>query len=186
MTEVAAVAEASPADKPGQEPLPRLRTALRSAEVFERLSKESKRGKLPGYVALMPPKENGAGAARVLAFGGVYDYEMLIDVSPEREAAGSRVGFRLNLLKKMPWIAIGLIVFTIFPGLPLTDSMLSAYFEWYRIETWWWYLPLTLLMLPMMWKQFRRSQTEARKDACETIEKIARLIEGTRVPTQDA
>jgi hypothetical protein len=69
-------------------------------------------------------------------------------------------------------------VLTFFPGLYLTDSMLTTYFEWYRIETWWWYVPLGLLMIPVLWKQYRVGSAVARVDAGELIGVVAREVEG--------
>lgn len=146
-----------------------IETALPPAQVIDRLARESKRGRLAGFRSL------GERSAAVTAFGGIYDYELII--SPQSAgASGSRVEFELRLLRKMPAIAIALFVVSIFPGLQLTHSMLSIYFSWYTIQTWWWYLPLVLLSAPLMWKQFRGSQAEARRDAEATIEKLRPLL----------
>ncbi|MDX2115662.1 MAG: hypothetical protein SFZ24_08595 [Planctomycetota bacterium] len=148
-----------------------IRSPLGGEALIDRLSKMSKRGKLAGF-----ERRPAEGGFRVLAFGGVYDYELVGRVSGE--GSGSVVRFEMRVLKKMPIAAVVILVLTVFPGLPLTDSMLSTYFDWYRIETWWWYLPLVALMIPMMWKQYRASASAARVDGAEVIGKMAREVEG--------
>jgi hypothetical protein len=152
-----------------------LETSLSAAEVLERLAKRSRNGRLAGFRRLEGDAE-GAGRFGVTAFGGVYDFELIGSIAAHH--GGSRIEFEMRLMRKTPIIAAALIVFTVFPGLPLTHSMLSIYFSWYRIETWWWYLPLVVLTLPLMWKQFTASRAEACRDAVETIEKIERVLKG--------
>ncbi|MBL8745482.1 MAG: hypothetical protein JNK58_03905 [Phycisphaerae bacterium] len=142
-------------------------SGLTPEQVIARLARESKRGRLAGF-RLLP------GGAAVTAFGGIYDYDLIIH--PRPNDTGSRIEFEMRLLRKVPIIAVLLLVFTIVPGLQLTDSMLSIYFSWYTIETWWWYLPLVALSIPLMWKQFRASQAEARRDAGATIEKLREVL----------
>jgi hypothetical protein len=157
---------------------PGLQSPLSSAEVVERLSRQSKKGKLPGFRLLhKPASERDEGAVRLLVFGGIYDHEMLVRVVPAASGVGSDLGMRVRLLRKMPAAAIAILVLTVFPGMYLTDSMLSTYFEWYTIETWWWYMPLVALMLPVMWKQYTQARAEAQREASELREKLGQLVE---------
>ncbi len=157
-------------------PLPSLRSSLSVAQIIDRLARESKRGRLAGFRHLNQ-HDGSSPAAAVTAFGGVYDYDLIIRPLPlGPQQSGSRVEFELRLLRKMPAVAILLFIFSIVPGLQLTHSMLSIYFSWYTIQTWWWYLPLVLLSAPFMWKQFKASQAEARRDAAVTIGKIGTLL----------
>lgn len=153
----------------GESALPSVASPLSPVQIIERLSRESKRGRLAGFRVIEP-----GNIAAVTAFGGVYDYDLLIHVSPC--ATGSRIAFEMHLLRKIPIIAVLLIVVSVFPGLQLTHSMLSIYFTWYTIDTWWWYLPLVALSLPFMWKQFKASRAEAHRDARVTIGKIEGLL----------
>lgn len=172
-------------------PLPTLRTPLSPEAVLERLDRLSKRGKLPGFARVQQLRGPGtpSGAAfRVLVFGSPYDQELIAALAPEPAASGPASGpgatalsFRLRLLRKTPTIMIGTIVLTLFPGLPLTDTMLKAYFDWYRIETWWWYVPLTVLTLPFMWRQFTASKRASRAEADQVIAKIAKELDATPV-----
>lgn len=159
-------------------PLRVVQSTLSPAQIIERLARESKRGRLAGFRALRPCAD-GTPAAAVTAFGGLYDYDLIIRPRARDDGqAGSRVGFELRLLRKMPAVAILLFIFSIVPGLQLTHSMLSIYFSWYTIQTWWWYIPLVLLSAPLMWRQFKQSQAEARRDAGVTIGKIEGLLTG--------
>jgi hypothetical protein len=151
--------------------LPSVESPLSPAKVIERLSRASKRGRLAGFRVIEPGK-----IAAVTAFGGVYDYDLLLRLRP-RGTTGSSIDFEMRLLRKVPIIAVLLIVVSVFPGLQLTHSMLSIYFSWYTIDTWWWYLPLVALSLPFMWNQFKASRTEAHRDARVTIGKIETLLE---------
>lgn len=164
---------------------PVLRSPLPTREVVERLSRQSKKGKLPGFKLLRKPtSDTDEGGVRLLVFGGIYDHEMLVRVVPA--GAGAELLMRVRLLLKMPMAAIAILVLTVFPGMYLTDSMLSTYFEWYTIETWWWYMPLVLLMLPMMWKQYTQARAEAKREAAELCEKLAQLVDAVSVATAGA
>jgi hypothetical protein len=136
------------------------------AAIVERLSKRAKLGKLAGFRAVAP--DSGAGAARrftMPAGAGVYDHLLTVRVTPEGE--GSRLTFVLAMQRRVPTIAAAILVFSLFPGLWLTDSMLSSYSDWYsaNVETWWWYIPMFLLTLPVMWKQLVVSVASAREEA---------------------
>lgn len=161
------------ADAPPEVATRIVKSGLAAKDVLDRLGRRSRAGKLAGYAAL-GRSEDGAERFRVTAFGGIYDYELIGRIG--ESDAGSRVTFEMRLLKKTPIIAAGLLVFMVFPGLQLTDSMLCSYFSWYRIETWWWYMPMVVLTVPVMWKQFTASRAEARRDAMETIGKIEREV----------
>lgn len=136
------------------------------AAIVERLAKRAKLGKLAGFRAAAP--EAGGGAARrftMPAGAGIYDHLLTVRVTPEGE--GSRLTFALAMQRRVPTIAAAILVFSLVPGLWLTDSMLSSYSDWYsaNVETWWWYLPMFLLTLPVMWKQLVVSKASAREEA---------------------
>ena len=145
-----------------------IRTALVPSEVLATLLTMAKKGKLAGYRALgSHPTEKSGAAFRASVFGEPYDRELIASVVPE--GSGSVVRFESRLLKKFPAIMIVVTVLSIQPGLWLTDSMLKLYFSWYTIETWWWYLPLVLLSVPMLWKQFKKSERAAAADALKVV-----------------
>ena len=169
--------------RPLKEPdpaFPRLTTALTPDEVIARLRKRSQQGKLPGF------EHRGGHVFRVLAFGQPYDKELIGSVAqrPDRER-GSSVRFSSRLLRKLP-IIVGLVMaLSIWPGVWLTHSLLITYFESYPQKMWItcaWYIPLCVIALPALWKQFRRSVAEADRHALETADAIARVIDAERAP----
>jgi len=147
-------------------------TALASEEVNARLLKMSKRGKLAGYDAQCPD-----GLASVAAHGTPFDSKLVITHQ------GEELGFELKLIPLMPNLFIVLLVVSIWPGLPLTDVFLSS-FQWYErfvantgVKTWYWYLPMTVLPAPFMWKSaIAKSKTSSHQSAVETIEKISKVL----------
>lgn len=163
---------ASALSGPTADGFPVIDAAVAPSEVLARLLALAKRGKLAGYAALpRHPRGLDGAAFRVSAFGQPYDREVIALVAAT-PGGGSRLSFESRLLRKLPATVIVMTVLTIQPGLWLTDSMLKLYFSWYRIETWWWYLPLVLLSLPVLWKQFKRSEAAAREDALKVVEDI--------------
>lgn len=148
--------------------LPDVPTSLPPEEVKARLTKLSKQGRLPGFVPDEP-----AALCSVAAHGTPFDSKMLI------HHRGERLAFETALLPTMPRIFALLLVVTVWPGLPLTDSFLSS-LDWYiglmariGIETWHWYLPLTILPAPFAWRgAIKKSGASARESALEAIEKI--------------
>lgn len=159
--------------------LPVIQTPLAPSEVLARLLALAKRGKLAGYAALgSHPTEKSGAAFRVSVFGEPYDRELIASVVPESSpgGTGSVIRFESRLLKKLPVIMVVLTVLTIQPGMWLTDSMLKLYFSWYTIQTWWWYLPLTLLSIPLLWKQFKKSEAAAAADARKVVGDIAAAL----------
>lgn len=158
-------------------PLPVLRTPLSVDAAVKRLDALSRQGKLAGFQS----GSGGGGSVggvvfRTEAFAEPFDRELLASVQ-QADANGATFEFRLRLLPKMPLIFAVVIVLSIWPGVWLTDSMLRTYFSWYTIETWWWYLPLTILPLlwyvPSVWKKSKRM---AHESALEVIAKMAKEL----------
>lgn len=141
------------------------------SEVLARLLALAKRGKLAGYQAGSSTGGTVGASFRASIFGEPYDRE-LVGVVEAKAGGGSLIRMRSRLLKKLPAIMISVFVLTIQPGLWLTDSMLRLYFSWYRIDTWWWYLPLVLLSAPVMWKQFKKSERTAASEAALVVQAI--------------
>lgn len=133
----------------------------------------SQRGKLPGF-AKTP------SGFLALAYGWVYDFDLLGTVAGS--AGASRIGFSLRVKPKMPWVVAAVLALSVFPGVWITHSMLSIYFDWYPSELWKtcaWYLPLSILPIPWVWKTaMGRSRGEAEVSAHELIEKIAAELGG--------
>lgn len=145
------------------------------SEAIRRLDRASKRGNLPGF------ERRGESQFRALVYGEPFDREMLGDVRAEGD--GCVIDCRLRLLKRMPTIAIALIVVSIWPGVWLTDSMIQTYFPGYPNAFWVtavWYLPLTVVPLPWMLRSmWRKSEGIAREELVKTVGRIVRAVDGT-------
>ncbi len=155
-------------DNAFREPLPRIETRLSASEIRARLLALSKRGKLAGYNGDDPD-----GIASVAAHGTPFDSKLVL------RQEGTTLSFVCKLLPTMPWVFAAVLVVTIWPGLPLTDGFLSS-FQWYSglmarigIDTWAWYLPLTILPAPLAMRgALKKSRASAHQSALEAIEKI--------------
>lgn len=156
-------------------PLPAIDSPLAVEEVLSRLGALAKRGKLAGFARSASPD-----LFEVSAFGPPFDYRLI--AAAERAPSGTRLRFRIALMKKLPIIFALVVIVSIWPGVWLTDSMLRTYFSWYTMSFWGtcaWYMPLTVLPLPWMWKKMVvGSRAAANADARELIGKIAGAIEG--------
>ncbi|MDF1808854.1 MAG: hypothetical protein P1U42_04080 [Phycisphaerales bacterium] len=152
--------------------LPEIETDLSSEVIKERLLTLSKKGKLPGF-----DSNSSDGVASVIAHGVPFDSTMLI------MHESGKVHFRIKLLKLIPTIFAITLIVTIWPGLPLTEGFLRS-FQWYDnllgkigIETWHWYLPLTILPAPFVMKSsIAKSRTSGHESALEAIEKLKSVL----------
>jgi hypothetical protein len=157
--------------------LPVLATKLQRDEVLKKLEIAARKGKLAGF-----EKHDGPETFEVEAFSTPFDHLLLATAT--QDSTGTRLSFRLHMLRKSPAIFAVIIVLSIWPGLPLTHSMLLTYFSWYsHVATWVtaaWYLPLTVL--PFAWmipRSLKKSGKEAREAAREQILKLRDLLDGT-------
>lgn len=167
------------ASAPPQNPtaLPVLETPLAPAEVLARLDALARSGKLAGY-------RERDGGFRVDAFASPFEKVLDATITP---GPPSRIAFNLRLVRKLPFAFWIITLLTIWPGVWVTDSMLRLYFDAYRIETWWWYLPLTILPIPWMWRTARRkSDAGAAAAAAEVISAIAAAVDAAHPPEAQA
>jgi len=157
--------------------LPGVRTSKGPREVTRALEEASRRGRLPGF-------EAGAhgGLFAVAAFGKYFDQRLVADVASgkgEGEGEGTRLRFRAVTPPTLPVIFVVVMIATVWPGLPLTQSLMNSYFPSIAGWTPWWYLPLTVLSVPfVLRKLFRDSFEAAHESSLEAIGKIAREIDG--------
>lgn len=159
-------------------PLPTLTTPLAPDQVIARLLALAKRGKLPEFHAIEAGATPDRRDFRVLAFGSPYDRDLFGEI--RRSGAGSTITFRSRLKRKMPTITIATMAVSLWPGVWLTDSMLSTYFSWYPRNAWItvaWYIPLTLAAVPMLIKQYRKSEILTHAESHMVVEKIAAAID---------
>ncbi len=133
-------------------------------QVGIKLDALSKRGKLPDY------RRQGSGF-RLSAYGNQMDMTLVGSVAAA--PGGSEIRFALERQWKMIWIYAAITVLTLWPGMQLTDSMLSTYFSGYDFQTWMWYVPLVVLPTPLFaWLEVRKSERLAKVSAGEMIERI--------------
>lgn len=147
--------------------LPALRSPLPPAEAVEALDRHSRRGKLPGFRRLAPDEVS------VSVFGEPFDRRLHARFAPD--GAGSLISLRARLILRIPIIACVIMLFTIWPGVWLTDSMLLTYYppaqHWW--PTWTWYLPITVIPLPFAaWGLWKRSEAACRREAAIAIDRI--------------
>lgn len=141
-----------------------LRVDLDASQVRTRLDALSKRGKLPDY-------RSEGSSFRLSAYGNQMDMSLVGTISAA--ASGSEIRFELQRQWKMIWIYAAITVLTIWPGMALTDSMLSTYFSGYHFQTWMWYVPIVVLPTPVFaWLEVKKSERLARVSAAEMIERI--------------
>ena len=182
MPETPAQTDARAPDQPDLTPI--VASARTPGEVIEALGTLSKRGKLAGFEKLT--EEGGAARFRADAQGTPFDRELIGHVHPAGAAdePGSRIEWTLRMPRKMPAIFAAALIISVWPGLPLTDSMLVTYSSWYSglvsdgwFRTWMWYLPLTVPFLPLAWRgAMKKSRTSSLEHAREVVEKIATAL----------
>lgn len=148
----------------GQDALAPLRTGHEVQQVCSKLDALSKRGKLPDY------KREGS-QFRLSAYGNQMDMTLAGHIAAVD--GGSEIHFELQRQWKLIWIYAAVTVLTLWPGMALTDSMLSTYFSGYDFATWMWYIPLVVLPTPIFaWREVRKSERMAVVSAGEMIERI--------------
>lgn len=145
-----------------------LPTTLSDEHIRRTLAQSAKRGKLAGL-------HTGTRDAvfRVTDFGSPFESVLAATREPD--------GLTLtrSLKRKLPAVYVGVLVLTVWPGVWLTDSMLTVYFDNTLIAkyTYWWYLPLTIPFVPLAIRSaIRKSVTSGRAEAGELAHKIAGLL----------
>lgn len=149
---------------------------LTGDQFLTRMEAMSKKGKLAGFERGGP---EGADA-QFAAHGNPFDGLVLV------KARDGRVDFALFMPRKMPVIFGVILALTVWPGLPITDSFLYG-FVWYErlmgmagwLDTWMWYLPLTVIPAPFMLRSvMRKSRAAALEHARETVERVRTSLAG--------
>jgi hypothetical protein len=157
--------------------LPVVVTALSPDEVLARLDFASRRGRLPGFERL-----GGHGSDRLFrveAHGHPFDAVLIgRHVS---HAAASHLEFALHLRKKLPVVFVLVLIATVWPGVYFMDELIAQYLSglWRPWVTYYWYLPLTILPIPWVWRGvMRRTRRTTEESAREAIARIAGEIDG--------
>lgn len=153
--------------------LPTVRCTLTPDQVVQAAEKRAKAGKLAGFA-------RGTGDILFVAdiFGEPFDRTLVVKAQPID--GGSRLTFAAPMKPKLPVIFLAVIAFSIWPGVTLTHSLLVTYFSWYTIQTWWWYIPITVLPLPWMYKKMMtKSEASCAGSVLEQIESVREAVGGS-------
>lgn len=145
-----------------------IESAHPAGEVMSRVSALSTRGKLPGF------EKRGERSFAATVFAEPYD--RVLEATVADTGSGSRLTGEVRLKRKMPAIMIVAFLFTIWPGVWLTDSLLVTYFSWYPREFWVtiaWYVPLCLLAIPPLWKQWKKSGVIASGELATLVDRLS-------------
>jgi len=149
--------------------LPELSSPFDSPKTLAKIQALSRRGKLPNFAA--KPSDSPSIGFSISAFGHPFDHILRATIVPT--TTGSSITFSLTMARRVPIIMAVVILLTIWPGVWLTDSMLTTYFSGYDFATWMWYIPITVAPIPFMWRKWhQRSVAEAKQHAAESIEVV--------------
>ena len=147
--------------------LPALRSPLTPAQILAALDRLARRGKLPGYEPL------GALGFKVALFGEPFDRDLIATLMVADDA--TRLTFRARLQRKAPAVLFGSVALSIWPGVLIMDTIIPGSWGWW--PTWTWYLPMTILPLPIVLPgMLKKSNASARIHLREQLERIARAI----------
>lgn len=150
--------------------LPTLETGLDPAGIHSRLDEASRRGKLAGYA------KQGERSFTVDGAGWIFEYT--VHATIEAHGEGSAIGFSMRRQGRGPLLVAAILAMTIEPGQTFTDSMIPGTWGWW--PTWWWYYPLAILSVPLVWlAASKRSRLEAQQYTGEQIAKIAASVGAT-------
>ncbi len=148
-----------------------------AGQICDALERLAKQGKLPGFV-----RDGDGGLFSVDAQGTPFDRRLVGEAS--EDGGRTIVSWRLVTPRKWP-VGIALVLaVSVWPGLPITDSLLQTYFPgsygawtsgWFA--TWMWYLPLTVVPIPWFWRStFAKVRATTMEHAVETRAKIRDAI----------
>ncbi|MDP1661766.1 MAG: hypothetical protein Q8L55_07605, partial [Phycisphaerales bacterium] len=129
------MAAASPSPVP--EPLPVLGVELSPPEILTKLAETARRGRLAGF-----EKGEKGVLFKTCVFSTPFEGELLA----RAESAGpgtTRLRFSTQMKKKLLAGFIVILLVSIWPGLPVTESLLASIvpsWRWLWATTIWWYL----------------------------------------------
>jgi hypothetical protein len=161
-------------------PLPQVRTSLDRDQILRRLEAAARRGRMPGLA--IGQKNPDGGLFTMTDFGHPFEGTLVARVDSE-SGSERTLSFRTRLRPTGPVVLALVLAASVWPGLPITDSLLKTYFTAYSIPTWWWYLPLSVPFLPWAFLgAVRRSRASILAQALVLVPSIAAEIEGRITP----
>lgn len=155
--------------------LPVVVSPLSAIEVVARLDEAARRGKMAGFA-------KGAGGADGVLFT-VTDFgtplESVLIARAGSSGAGCELRFERRLRPLWPWVLVALTLLSVWPGVWVTESVLTTYFPGTNLYVAWWYLPLTVVGgVWGLWSVLRKSIASGRAEGAEIVGKISGLVAG--------
>lgn len=176
--------EHAPLSDPVAGHVTRFTTPLPPESALAALARAGRRGRLPGFTNLQDntfrldcdaiPFEH--------EIRGVIEAETAPEPSPAN--AASRVTLSVRRKPLMPTAFAVTLILTVWPGVWLTDSLIATYWatygRWTESMPWLtyaWYLPLTALPLPWLWKSLTvKSAAMARESALTQLKAVEKEL----------
>lgn len=164
-------------DERAGDALPDLAVSRTPEAVLQELGQAARRGKLPEYA----PGGPDDALFRASALGHPFDRDLLAWAEPRD--GGVRLRFGLHWRKKVPIIYMIAMIATVEPGRYFLDVMIPGSWGWGSIM--WWYYPLTILSLPIMWWSFVRSSRKTTEETARESHEAIRTILGAEAVGPD-
>ena len=153
--------------------MPALRITATGQAIVQKLEEAAKRGRLAGF-------ERGSGDVlfKTCAFASPFDGELHARATASGDATELRFSTRMK--QKLLWVFIVVLVLSIWPGLPITESLLASLLPslpWLWKSTIWWYLPLSIIGSPWaVYSAVKKSKAEMAVSAVEMVGKIQKEL----------
>jgi hypothetical protein len=158
---------------------PAIVTSLGPAEILARLDLASRRGRLPGFSAKPAP-----GVLFSLELHG-RPFDGVLTATAAAAQGETRVEYQVRMLPRLPALFVVVLIATVWPGIYFVDRLIPGEWGWipqigtWWPGTWWWYIPITALPLPLLWRTLMRRSREGLAAALrEALGKVAREVEG--------
>lgn len=174
------MAAASPS--PDSKPLPDLTVELSPTGILTRLEEAARRGRLAGFEA----GEKGV-LFKTCAFSSPFEGELLAHAE-STDSGGTRLRFSTRMKKKLLYVFVVVLLVSIWPGMPITESVLASLvpsWRWLWATTVWWYLPLSVIGAPWsLWVAVKRSRQEMAVSAPEMVAKVEKELKTARTAVE--
>ncbi|MFT3685963.1 MAG: hypothetical protein QM783_13755 [Phycisphaerales bacterium] len=159
--------------------LPMLRVAAGEKEVLTRLDEAARRGRLAGF------KHGSNGVLfTTCSFSHPFDGELEARVG-NGSASSTDLRFTPRLKQKLIWVYVIVLLVSIWPGMPLTKSLLATLvpsWEWLWGTLPYWYLPLSIIGAPWgLYSAIKKSRAELAISSVEMVGKIEKELGAQRV-----
>jgi hypothetical protein len=160
--------------------LPALVVESSPQQIVEKLETAARRGRMAGFERGV---DNGV-LFKTAAFGGPFDGELeaRAEVVPN---GATRLHFSTRMKQRTLWIFIVILLVSIWPGAPITQSLLATWFPWWPwlwgAPFYWWYLSISIIGSPWsVWSAVKKSRLGISQSAVEMLGKVEGELGATR------